>query len=130
MEYDRRPVAAGALVQAVVLGGYLASIEGISPLAFALGVVGGMTAGGLTRRGGAWVNGAMASVVGCLWYLLVAFAVGSAVGIRATVLRPSDIVAVVLTETMLQGLFLLPGYLLLGMGAGALVGALRREMLP
>jgi hypothetical protein len=39
MEYDRRPVLVGALVQAVVLGGYLASTEGISSLAFALGVV-------------------------------------------------------------------------------------------
>ena len=130
MEYDRRPVAVGALVQAAVLGGYLASIQGMSPLAFALGAVGGAVAGGLTGGDGAWVNGAAASVIGCLCYLVTLLVVGSAVGVWTTGLRISDVLAVYLTQVVVQGVFFLPAYLVLGMGAGALAGALRREILP
>ncbi|WP_331235224.1 hypothetical protein [Natronorarus salvus] len=126
MEFDRRPVVAGALVQAAVLGGYLVTIEGMSPLAFALGLVGGAVAGGLTRGDGAWVNGSVASAVGCLCYLVGLFVVGSAVGIWTTELRVTDVFAVYLTHVVVQGVFFLPAFLVLGMGAGAVGGAVRR----
>ncbi|MEF8779140.1 MAG: hypothetical protein V5A46_00505 [Haloferacaceae archaeon] len=124
-DHLRPPVVYGGLLQAAVLGGFVAAGFEMQPRIFAVGMVGPALAALLTAPDAGWVDAPLSGVFGGCLYLLGVLAYGAYVASGYEYVLATWVFGEYISLALTQAVMLLPAFVFFGLIVGGVVGWLK-----